>query len=250
MLAVALMESGSGDAQLDREIDEARKSMALVNSLPDVRNDPAIYRLAATLYLKKGDQLRLGDPASATQVYRDALAAMQRNIAILHAIAPSVPLNAESGRLLSLVYERLGDRDRAITAASQARQSDPLNPLTYRQLADADLAAGRANDAAIVLMEGMIVTQDLAIRRELVDVYQSGIDTQGCALIDGPNGKAINPACTLIHNHLCAIAPDAIQVRLATGRRDIAEQMRHSFLSDYGCPAGPIDAAMAGSSVR
>jgi tetratricopeptide (TPR) repeat protein len=245
MLAVALMESSSGETQIDREIAEARQSIALIDSLPDVRSDPAIYRLAATLYLKKGDQLRSGDAASASQQYRDALAALQRNIAILRAIA-STPdfVNPETGRLLSVLYERLGDRDKAVTAAMAARQSDPLNPLMYRQLADAFLASGRPNDAATALMEGMIVTQDMDVRSELLKLYQSGIDTQGCALIDGPNGKAINPACAIIHTHLCAVAPDAIKVRLATGRRDIAEQMKRSFLTDYGCPAGPIVQAM------
>jgi tetratricopeptide (TPR) repeat protein len=261
ILAVALMESDPGDAQLDREIGEARQSMALIDSLPGFRSDPAIYRLAANLYLRKGDGLRSHDsrgrlvntPGS-TQAYRSALAALQRSVTILQAIrrqnaddsriaANSAPefVNGETGRLLSVVYERLGDGERALDLAIQARQAEPLQPQMYRQLADVFLAGGQVQDAATALLEGMIVTQDMEIRRELLSLYQNGIDSQACAIVQGPNGPAINPSCALVHDHLCAIAADSIKVRLETGRRDIAEQLKHSFLHDYGCPAGPID---------
>ena len=123
MLAVALMEADSSGSGIDREIDEARRSMALVDALPDVRNDPAIYRLAATLYLKKGDSLPGHTPAS-TEAYRSALAALQRNVAILQAIvrqesADSAPdfVNSDTGRLLSMIYERLGDTGKALDLA-------------------------------------------------------------------------------------------------------------------------------------
>lgn len=261
MLAVSLMESDPADSQIDRELDEARQSMALVDSLPDSRNDAAIYRLAATLYVKKGDGLQAHDSqgrpvntAASTDAYRHALAAIERHIAILQAIArqhPDTVANAapefvtpEAGHLLSVVYERLGDTEKAMAAAAKARIADPLNPLMYRQLANVLLDAGHTDDAAAVLMEGMIVTQDMGIRSDLVKLYQSGIDTKGCALRQGPDGPAINPACPMVHAHLCSIAVDSIRVRLATGRKDIAEQLRRSFVNDYGCPADPINQAM------
>lgn len=265
MLAVSLMESDSGDARLDQEIGEAQKSMAIVNALPDTRNDPSIYRLAANLYLRKGDLLasrdsrgRAVNPAAGSGAYRDALAALQRNIAILRAIVRQNPaagqgggkaapefVNSETGRLLSVIYERLGEHENALRVAIQARNADPLNPLLYRQLANVFLDEGNPNDAAEALLEGMLVTQDLEVRGQLIQLYQGGLDSKGCALVNGPNGPAINPSCALIHEHLCAVSADSVKVRLATGRRDIARQMRDSFLRDYGCPAGPLDEAMA-----
>jgi hypothetical protein len=98
----------------------------------------------------------------------------------------------------------------------------------------------------MALLEGMVVTQDMEIRGELLNLYRGGgIDTKGCAIVSGPSGPAINPNCGIIHEHLCAISADAISVRVATGRRDIAEQMKRSFINDYRCPSDPIDHAMA-----
>jgi hypothetical protein len=256
MLAVALMES-DGDSQLDREIGEARQGMGLLDSLPAVQSDPAIYRLAANLYLRKGNSLQTHDskgrsvntPAS-VEAYQNARAALERSVTILHAIrgpaSNSAPnfVNGETGRLLSMVYERLGDREKALTLAIQARETEPVNPEMYQQLASVFLTRGEVEDAATALMEGMIVTQDMEIRRELVSLYRNGINSGGCALTEGPSGPAINPSCGVVHDHLCAIAADSIKVRLATGRRDIAEQLKRSFLHDYGCPAGPIDAVL------
>jgi protein O-mannosyl-transferase len=256
MLAVALMEAAPGDAQIDREIDEASQSMALIDSLPAYRSDPAIYRLAATLYLRKGDSQQNHDsrgrsintPASIA-AYQSARTALERSVTILQAIRQqmgandSVPefVNGETGRLLSVVYERLGNNEKAMNLAIQARQLEPLNPDMYRQLADVFLAGDQTDDAALALMEGMIVTQDMEVRKELLSLYRNGFDSKSCALMEGPNGPAINPSCPMVHEHLCAIAADSIKVRLATGRRDIAEQLKRSFLGDYGCPAGPIN---------
>lgn len=253
ILAVALMESDPGHTQIDRELSEARQSMSLIDSLPDFRSDPAIYRLAATLYLKKGDDLRSRNSPGSTQAYQSALGALRRSVAILQTIQRQDPdagqpvpefVNAQTGRLLSMAYERLGDTEKALDVAIQARLVEPLNPELYRQVADAFLAAGRTEDAATALLEGMIVTQDMGLRQELVSLYRNRIDPKGCALVPGPNGPAINPSCGIIHEHLCAIAADSIKIRLATGRRDIAEQLKRSFLHDYGCPAGPINAVL------
>jgi protein O-mannosyl-transferase len=262
ILAVALMESDPGHAQINREVEEARHSMSLIDSLPDFRSDPAIYRLATTLYLIQGDALRshdsLGRPVNtggSLQAYQSALSALQRNAVIIRAIrthnselnrlaanSPSGYVDGEAARVFSMLHARLGDGDKALDAAIQARDADPLNPAMYLQLADVFLAAGHQEDAATALMEGMIVTQDMKIRRDLVGLYQNGgIDSKGCAIVPGPNGPAINPSCGIIHQHLCSISADSIKVRLATGRRDIAEQLKRSFLNDYGCPAGPIN---------
>lgn len=260
ILAVALMESDPSHTQIDREIKEALRGISLLASLPDFRSDPGIYKLAATLYLIKGDGLRsfdsagrpLNTPAS-TQAYQSALGELQRSASIGQAIrahdpdlkqaaaTPAEYLDPETGRLLANTYAHLGDGDRALDAAIQARQADPLNPELYRQIAKIFLASGHPDDAATALMEGMIITQDMYIRQELVGIYEnSGIDSKRCAIVPGPNGPAINPSCEIIHRHLCAISADSIKVRLATGRPDIAGQLKRSFLNDYGCPAGPI----------
>ncbi len=63
-------------------------------------------------------------------------------------------------------------------------------------------------------------------------------------MISGPRGPAINPACEIVHKHLCAASVDTVKARLQTGRRDLAEKQKKSFLNDYGCPAAPLNQAL------
>ena len=116
----------------------------------------------------------------------------------------------------------------------------------YRQLADVFLAGDQAEDAATALMEGMIVTQDMEIRRELVSLYQGGYRLQRLRWLcrDQTGRPSILPA------HWSTITcvpsrPISIKVRLATGRPDIAQQLKRSFLHDYGCPAAPIEEVLS-----
>jgi hypothetical protein len=74
-----------------------------------------------------------------------------------------------------------------------------------------------------------------------MELYRAGSGESGCAITTGPNGPAINPKCALVHRNLCEASLDAIRIRLQTGRRDIAADLKKSFLNDYGCPAGPLN---------
>ena len=130
----------------------------------------------------------------------------------------------------------------------QALVEDPLNPLLYRQLADVFVEQGRRDDAATALMEGMIVTQDMDLRSELVKLYRSA---PGCAI--RPRGRTAGPCLVSSTSWLPSFTNIFVPLAetrmpskcvLDTGRRDIAEQMKRSFLVDYACPAGPIHQAM------
>jgi len=111
-------------------------------------------------------------------------------------------------------------------------------------MADVLLANHRAEEAAVVLMRGMFITSDLGLRQDLLNLYRSGIDTEKCAIIAGPNGPAINPACELVHQHICAAAADTIRARLTVEPRDVAQTQKKTFLRDYGCPAGPLNSVL------
>lgn len=83
-------------------------------------------------------------------------------------------------------------------------QDNPANVLVYDQIADAYLAEGRGEDAAIALAEGMFVTGSASLQEDLLKLYQSVVDNQGCAVIPGAKGPTLNPSCDIVHRDLCA----------------------------------------------
>jgi tetratricopeptide (TPR) repeat protein len=159
---------------------------------------------------------------------------------------PFAAAPAEIDRLVSAAYLKLGDTSRALDLSAASLEIDPGNPEVYRQFAQSLLAAGRTQQALAVLMEGVMLTMDPGLRQNVVELYQAGADRGGCALMPGQNGSmALNPRCEAVHTQLCTATLAAIQLRLKTGRRDLAEQLKNSGLTDFGCPAPPLEAPFA-----
>jgi tetratricopeptide (TPR) repeat protein len=245
--AIALYSSDPNHSNVDAVIDETEKAIAVVDTLPDSQNLADIYRLAGECYRIKADYRR-----SLTLLQRAATiqeAARNRELARLKSEGKSASLlgvspNDDVYRLLSAVYLQLGDGDKAFEAAIEARKYTPMNPAVYSQLSQVLAAGGQPEDAATALMEGMLLTSDMGLRQELMDFYRTATGENACAITSGPNGPAINPKCPLVHRNLCEASVDAIRVRLQTGHRDIAAQLKNSFLNDYSCPAEPINQAM------
>ena len=223
LLAASLFQSDPGN--IDRVITEANKSLAILESLPDELDVPVPWNQAAAYYLAKGDSLR----GAATEPYQQAVRIALRSIAIeqasraardrahgMHASEP--PVAAEGYRLLASAYLRLGDSAQALSAAMHARAIDPANVEVYGDLADAYLAQSRGEDAAIALAQGMFATSNGMLRADLLKLYQSGLDPKGCAVISGPRGPALNPACDIVRRDLCAAATQA-------HRSDLARQL-------------------------
>jgi tetratricopeptide (TPR) repeat protein len=256
LMAHSLFDSDASHSNIDQVIAEAEKALAILDPLPDSRNTPDAYLWAGFYYVTKNElQAQNHDKEGyqrARQILERCLAigqagqtAYNRRLEAQGAGIPSAsPILAEAHRLLSATYLRLGDTDKASQAAGNALSGDVLNPEGYRRMADVLLANHRAEEAAVVLMRGMFITSDLGLRQDLMNVYRSGIDSQKCAIVAGPNGPAINPACELVHEHICAAAADTIRARLAVGPRDVARTQKKTFLRDYGCPAGPLDSVL------
>jgi hypothetical protein len=101
----------------------------------------------------------------------------------------------------------------------QARTINPASVEVYPQIADAYLAQGRGEDAAIALAEGMFATGDASLRQDLLQIYQSGVDANGCAVVPGPRGPALNPSCAIVHRNLCEGAARA-------HRQDLWQQLQ------------------------
>jgi len=208
-------------ANLDLVADETKKTLSILDPLPDAMNDSDAYRWAGGIYLEKGDLPR-------------ALKVLQRCLSIGEAHSKNRPSGSvvasapEAYGLLSAVYLGLGDLSKAGDAASRARSLDPLNPRGYRRSAEVHLANGNGEAAAIALTEGFLVTSDSGLRRDLVNLYRSGLDTKGCAIAPGPTGSMMNPSCEMVHRHICAAS------------RGLPQKLKERVVRDFGCSSGQL----------
>jgi tetratricopeptide (TPR) repeat protein len=217
LLATALFQSDSDRSNLDRVLAEGDQSIAILEGLADELNVAEPWNLAAAWHLAKGDALRQG---GARAQYERAVQVALRSVAIetavrasydrRHGMTARVPPTAATGyRVLASAYLRLGEADKALPAAMQARTINPASTEVYAELANAYLAQKRGEEAAMALAEGMFATSDQGLRNDLVALYRSGLDIKGCAVVAGPRGPALNPGCEMVHRDLCAGAQRA-----------------------------------------
>jgi hypothetical protein len=247
LMAAALYAADDSHANIDRVIEEADRSVAILDSVPDYRNNAQAFRMASGFHLSKGDLLFKRDlssdtppPPAAQAAYRKALPLALRYASIF-AKTGAGGSSEDVQELLAAAWLRNGDTGKAYQAAEAARDLAPLKPGVYRQLSDVLLASGRADDAAVALVEGALVTSDPVLRARLLELYRSGLDRQGCALVAGPNGPAINPRCDIVRQHLCSAAPRALRSLASAGREDAVRELKVSLVRDSGCSAAALN---------
>ncbi len=252
-LAAALYESHAG---VESVIAEAEKSLAPLEHLPPSQNYAPPYQQAGFYYLSKGDALlthdaqgRLVTPAEARQAYQKALQAFERcdsivqaNNAHENALArarggPAIqPVRyADLYRLLSEVELRLGDAPRALDHAHYALDLSPFSAPMYLELADVLLHAGRAEESAVALMEGEIITNDPGLTEHMVQLYRGGLDPEGCAAVEKNGQWMLNPSCAVVHRDLCKGSAEAEQIYTRAGRADLAAGTKELAVQRLGC---------------
>ena len=245
-MANVLFASDPTHANIEQVIAESEKSLAILDPLPDAESIPDPYELAGTCYVYHGD-------------YPKAIAALKRFLAIEQASFAAFERKAAAGQgryegaeslksaqritgarqgdaytWLSMAYLRSGDAADAVDAAAHARALNPASPPLYRQLAKIALSAGRVDEAAALYVEGAFVTSDGSLRKDLLDLYQR-MGPGTCALKPGPRGPAINPACTMVHSHLCAAAAGTIGTLQRTDQMQMAQARKKMFVEEFGC---------------
>ena len=248
LLANVLFASDPSHHNLDRVIGESEKSMAILDPLPDERKPAHVYRFAAACYMERRD-------------YGKAIAALRRYIAIEKADLAGFKKTAlglstdeiehannlrqaDAYLVLSVAYLATGDTSQAADTAARSRALDSFNPQVYLQMAGIAAATGRLDDAAVRLIEGEFVTSDRNLRAALLELYQKGMAPGSCALTLGPRGPAINPACGIVHAHVCAASAWAVKTLAAAGQLDVAQTRKRMFIDQFRCPRGPLDAAL------
>jgi tetratricopeptide (TPR) repeat protein len=263
MLAAAMNDSDATHANIDHVIAEAEKGLAILDPVPDWRNNFEAYRWASGVYITKGDSLAAPESLRA---YRRALelllrskssmtATYERLVATERARGHEAPPAdhakfADLEQSISDTYLKLNDPSKAVDRAAAALELDPLNAQGYWQLSTAYLANGRADEAAVALLRGTLATSDQRLRQGLLDLYRQGLDSKSCATVPGPHGPAFNPSCEIVRRHTCAAAAATIPLYLRVERRDMAEQLKDSVSRDFGCPAGPLNQLLQEGSPR
>ncbi len=212
LLAAELLRSDTSVQGIARATNEADKSVSILNKLPDPLSFAEPWTLAANCHLAKANLLTA---EVARSEYENAVKLASRAISIAKASraaygnrTPGEASNpasaADPNRIIAAAYLRLNRPDLGLQAALHARTIDPTNPDPYRQMADAYLQQGKAEEAAITSAEGAFATGSEELRSDLIKLYQqTDLDTQKCAVIAGPRGPALNPACEVVRRDLC-----------------------------------------------
>lgn len=247
-----------------RGLEEAEKSVALIDTLPDVQSTAEPFCLAGAYDFVQGELLSRpsGDAAVASSrasaEFRQGIARVERCAAIDKAVhnaynaklAISHPgMSAPEGDpqpylMLSSVYVRLNDPDKAVVAAREALRLHPRSPAGYLQVANVFMRKNLTDDAASALTEGTLLTSASGLAEALATLYRDGPDSGNCKVIQTESGQTMNPQCTPFRQRVCAIAADVLKVRIEMSRRDLAEQQRLEFVQHDGCPARPLDAVL------
>jgi hypothetical protein len=236
-------------AGLDRAVGEAGRSLAILDPLPDERNMSAVYTSAGSCYRMKGDTLAA--PQS-DYWYRKSLDTLLRgeridavhgqeirreNAAHGKTIARYgwIPLYLELGR----TYLRVAQPRQALEALALGRALRP-DPEFFEEMSAAWRALGDPQQAAIALMEGLVVdanrTQFIS---ELVALYRR-TEPQSCAIRNVGASAGLNLDCPLVHGQLCTASRNIALLYHQKGQDPMAAATIRAAVNDLGCPVDLI----------
>ncbi len=263
-LAFALYEKDPEGKNVDRIIDEAEKALQVTDQTQIVLLHLGAY------YRIKGDTLAQRAP-DGTLIPTAASAPWYQKSA--EALARAVPLDREfnddnrrkelkRGRKpedipdignheiywnLGLSDMRLGNYQGALDAYVYMRHLAPTNPDAYLSLASVYIAAGKTEQAAISLLQTLLLDSNRQeALRLLVDLYRQ-IDHEGCSVVftQGQQQPKLNADCALVRNHICTAYYGLIEVFLDAKQWALAQQTKSNALKNYSCPTEPFDKLLA-----
>ena len=136
---------------------------------------------------------------------------------------------------LALAYLRLGRNKEAYTAASYARFLAPSQAGAYIVMGEDLVSENRKEEAAITLMAGFLATADQKFIPLLQNVYEGGLDPQGCLFAPTSNGLILNNSCEIAHKDICKAFAEIIGVSLQANQRDFVKSVRQNASGHMGC---------------
>jgi protein O-mannosyl-transferase len=257
-LALALDQSDHTRSNIGQVIDEMEKSMAILNSLPDSQNIAVVYLKAGSDYGEKADRLvrngadgRPMIPDESIRAYQKSLQILLRAAAIgkfqedayreqLRTSGKSVILPVELPQIyeqLAITYLRLGRNEDAYLAAVHDRSLDPSKIQPYLIVGQTLANDGRKDEAAVALVEATLISGQRSILGMLDALYRSGVDREGCAMMQAANGLILNNSCAIVHDETCRAWAEVIQLNVQNNRQAVADEMRSRAIEHFGCAA-------------
>ena len=245
--------SGSNISEVTAEID---KSVAILDPLPNSENAAAVYAEAGRIYQTKGDRLvRTGPdgkpiiPPESVAAYNKSLQLLQRGAAIDEAQVASyreelraagrnddIPLGLPKlYEQLSGAYMRAGNYQGAYQAAVHDRELEPARVENYIVMGQALAVQGRTADAALPIVEGLLVSGNTSLVLTLRELYKAGNDPQGCAITQSAQGASLNASCAPVHRDLCRASAELSKLYGHQERPDLADQIKSRAIDQFQC---------------
>ena len=243
-LHVATSLIGPKGEGMDRAIGEVDRSLAILHPLPDDRNVPQAYAVAGFIYIMQGDLLA----GKSKQWYQKALDVLLRGERVDRTVAEElrrenrlrgITTSASGWYPLYLAlgdaYFRLSDPRKAMEAFEYGRTLRPA-PEFFEDMSAAWRAMGDPRQAAIVLIEGLLVDKSNGkLAAELVELYRQ-TDPLSCAVLNAGGAASLNLACPLVHDQVCTAFRNVNRLYMRIGQAPMAA-------SEAGCPAEALESS-------
>ncbi|MGD0652299.1 MAG: DUF1736 domain-containing protein [Verrucomicrobiia bacterium] len=240
---------------IDRIIEEGEKTRAVMEDKPL----PPLYR-TGIVYLHLGAYYRIKGDVIAQRALDAGRPWYQKSAEALNAaIQPDRAFNDDNRKKelarghtldqipdignqeiywnLGLAYIRTGQYQNALKAYLYMRHLAPTNPDAYLSIASVYVVDGKTEDAAISLLQALLLdgNRQEALRL-LLDLYRQ-IDREGCAVAPNQPQLKLNADCPLVHNHICSAYSGLVQVFLDAKQVALAQQSKQVALKTYNCAA-------------
>jgi hypothetical protein len=134
----------------------------------------------------------------------------------------------------------LGDSEQAYSAATYARLLSPDYSDAYHVMADSLLLANRDEDAAVALIQGLLITGDRKLFPLVQRIYTNGLDAKGCAFVQTAKGPTFNSACEIVRTDSCKASSELIKVLRQDHQQPLADEMKQKALKQMGCSASQL----------
>ena len=263
-LALALTEADATHANIAQVIEQSDRSLAILDSLPDSRNISTVYATAGGNYRIKGDALEQRSPdgrtvatPESTRAYEKSLQILTRGVAIdrvndeiyrARKLTRGIPADQIAPAGVPLVYSnmaatelRLGKYKEAYDTAVYGRMLNPEIVDSYTQIAQALAPQNRKDEAALALVEGVLVSGSQNLLQPLGVLYKYGVDPEGCGIKQTPSGAMLNNQCAAVHKEICEGSAELVRLFKQSLRVDAAAMIRSRAVEQFGCAADELE---------
>jgi tetratricopeptide (TPR) repeat protein len=240
---------GKDKRNLDLATRELEKAWSVLEPLPGAQSEPNVPATLGLYYLVKGDQSG-SKTAEGQRWYGKARTVLERADRTARAIQEAMdtaqlehgkPLAARRpyGRvylILGDTYRALGNHAAALEAYRTGREFDPAADEGYDGAANAHLALGQPEMAALIEFEKALVVGSTPKSVALVEQAYGQVPGGACAVTTVGGVKALNPACPRLREDICRALADVSRTFVAARRPDRARTFDRTAVEQYGCP--------------